>query len=72
MVKLVRVERTCEQTGHPACPLAPCQRPESTPLYSATSISIAYRPASPNTPVMPLDSAFKPRKRILFVVSPNR
>lgn len=67
MVKLVRVERTCEQTGNPACPLAPCQRPIPTPLYSATAIQVRPRPFQPSTPAISLDPNWTPPKRILFV-----
>jgi len=72
MVKLVRVERTCEQTGNPACPLVPSQRPEYTALHTATSINLVSAPARPNTPVISLDSRWQPRKRILFVAGRGR
>lgn len=67
MVKLVRVERSCEITGSVSCPLAPSQRPEYTPLHSATRVVIVSAPARPNTPVITLDSRYKAKLGILFV-----
>ena len=67
MVKLVRVERTCEQTGHNNCPLAPCQRPEASLQHEATAIVVVSRPAEPNTPVFRMDPRYKVKLGILFV-----
>ena len=67
MVKLVRVERTTEQTGHENCPLAPCQRPEYTPQHTATTLTIVSSIYQPNTPVHTLDSRWTPKLTKLFV-----
>ncbi len=67
MVKLVRVERTCEQTGHEACPLAPCQRPEVSIQHTATSIVVVPRPYEANTPLFRMDPRYKVKLGILYV-----
>ena len=76
MVKLRYIERACETTGHPSCPLVRGQWPElSTPMLVATKVNVVSIPrpvALPHAGLYPIDSQFKPKITKLIITVKRR
>ena len=70
-MKLLRIERTSEQTGHPNCPLVRGQRPMPTFLTVATEIHTIQERLTVQltTGVYPIDySSFKAKRKPYFKI----
>ena len=63
MVKLVRVERACEQTGNDNCPLHSSQIERVSKLRTATHVQVVTDniPTRWHAGIAPLDPHYKPK-----------